>query len=806
MIKNLPRLIHPSIWLIAFLIAAGNLPAWSQCTNSSQFGTVNAPTNNVPLTITTCAFGGEYSTINSCTAGSSYQFSATGGTGNYLTVRQGSPGGTVLGFGFSPITVTCTVSGPLYLHYNTDAGCGTDGTCHTGVVTCTSCSGGSDPCVGITTLSCGTAVTAAPSGTGIWSNLTCGFSTPGQEKIYSFTAPTTGAYSLQVNSVSGGYIDYMYKAASGGCSSTGWTCIDDINFTGTFPIGTLTGGTTYYILLDPEGTGSYSHNFQIVCPSTFDPCASISTLTCGSAVTATPSGAGVWSNATCGFSTPGQEKIYSFTPTLTGTHSLQVNSVSGGYIDYMYKVASGGCNSTGWTCIDDINFTGTFPIGTLTAGTTYYILLDPEGTGSYSHNFQIVCPTFDPCTSITTLSCDAAVSTTQSGSGLWSPGSCGFSTPGQEKIYSFTPITTGAHSLQVNSTSNTTYIDYFYKPASGGCNSTGWTCIDDVFSAGTYTIGTLTAGTTYYILLDPESTISVTQNFQIVCPPPLGPPPCVPAPTSPTNGQSQICPSATQSLSWPASGGATSYDVYFGTTNPPPFVANTASTSYNASTPTNTTYYWEIRPVGPGGTAAGCTVWNFNKSDVTPPSITCPGNISVPNTTNACSAIVTYTVSGGDNCSAPSLTLISGLPGGSVPFPVGVTVNTWRATDASNNSATCSFTVTVNDTQLPNITCPANIVTSNAPNLCSAVVTYSILGSDNCTAPTLTLIGGLSSGSSFPVGVTTNTWRATDQANNTRTCSFTVTVNDTQKPVITCPANIVRNNDPGKCYAVVTYP
>jgi hypothetical protein len=35
------------------------------------------------------------------------------------------------------------------------------------------------------------------SGAG-WSNLACVFSTPGDEVIYSFTAPTTGTYSLDV--------------------------------------------------------------------------------------------------------------------------------------------------------------------------------------------------------------------------------------------------------------------------------------------------------------------------------------------------------------------------------------------------------------------------------------------------------------------------------------------------------------------------------------------------------------------------------------------------------------------------------
>ncbi len=373
-----------------FLLVAQQV--WSQCTNPSAFGTVTAPTNNTPVTITTCAFGGEYSTINSCSAGSTYLFNATGGAGNYITIHQGTPGGTVLGFGFAPISVTCTVSGPLYLHYNTNAACGTDGSCHTGTVQCTSCPGAADPCSSPTTASCGTSYTATVSGSGLYSPGSCGFSTPGGEKVYSFTAPTTGVYTLQVTSTSAtGYIDYFYKAASGGCSGTGWTCILDIFSPTTATIGTLTAGTTYYILLDAETTSSVTHTFQINCPS-FNPCASIPTMVCTTPVTASTSGTGAWSPGACGFSTPGTEQLYSFTPTTSGNHTLVITATNSVYADYFYKAASGGCNATGWTCIGDAFGPESNVFGPLTAGTTYYILYDPESTSTVTQTFRIDCP------------------------------------------------------------------------------------------------------------------------------------------------------------------------------------------------------------------------------------------------------------------------------------------------------------------------------------------------------------------------------------------------------------------------------
>jgi HYR domain/Secretion system C-terminal sorting domain len=126
----------------------------------------------------------------------------------------------------------------------------------------------------------------------------------------------------------------------------------------------------------------------------------------------------------------------------------------------------------------------------------------------------------------------------------------------------------------------------------------------------------------------------------------------------------------------------------------------------------------------------------------------------------------------------------AGLPSGGT-FPVGVTTNTFSITDAAGLTSTCSFNVTVVDNQAPTITCPANITATTPIGLCTAVVPYTVTSSDNCPGVTQALIAGLAGGSAFPIGVTTVTWRATDASGNTSTCSFTVTVNDAQLPVIT---------------------
>ncbi len=195
--------------------------------------------------------------------------------------------------------------------------------------------------------------------------------------------------------------------------------------------------------------------------------------------------------------------------------------------------------------------------------------------------------------------------------------------------------------------------------------------------------------------------------------------------------------------------------------------------------------------------------------DATAPVLaTGPANITVNTAPGSATAVVTYTVpTFTDNVGVTSVTQIAGLPSGA-SFPVGITTNTFRASDAAGNTTDYSFTVTVGDGEAPVLaTGPANITVNTAPGSATAVVTYTApTFTDNVGVTSITQIAGLPSGASFPVGITTNTFRASDAAGNTTDYSFTVTVADAEPPVLAnMPANITISVDFPAISAVATW-
>ena len=121
----------------------------------------------------------------------------------------------------------------------------------------------------------------------------------------------------------------------------------------------------------------------------------------------------------------------------------------------------------------------------------------------------------------------------------------------------------------------------------------------------TYNPGTLLNNTTYYWQVVAKNTAGTTPSaiwsFTTI---PAAP--GTPSAPVPSNGATAI--PINQTLTWTAGSAATSHDVYFGTSSNPPFVTNTAGTTYNPGTLANsTTYYWRVVARNSGGTTSSAS-------------------------------------------------------------------------------------------------------------------------------------------------------------------------------------------------------
>ncbi len=180
------------------------------------------------------------------------------------------------------------------------------------------------------------------------------------------------------------------------------------------------------------------------------------------------------------------------------------------------------------------------------------------------------------------------------------------------------------------------------------------------------------------------------------------------------------------------------------------------------------------------------------QGDTTPPVLNLPAAITTE-ATGPNGATVTFNVSATDDVDGavtPTCTSNSGDT-----FALGTTTVTCTATDQARNTASGSFTVTVVDTTAPTLTVPGNL-TAEATSSSGATVTFTATATD-AVSGAITPSCDHISGSVFALGITTVHCSATDQANNTASGSFTVTVVDTTPPTVTVPADMtVRTTDP----------
>jgi len=168
---------------------------------------------------------------------------------------------------------------------------------------------------------------------------------------------------------------------------------------------------------------------------------------------------------------------------------------------------------------------------------------------------------------------------------------------------------------------------------------------------------------------------------------------------------------------------------------------------------------------------------DFVIRDNVPSTITAPQDVTAEATGMDGTAVDLGIPQVNDNCD-PNPGVTNDAPD---LFQLGVTTVTWTVTDASDNVATATQTVTVVDTTAPELTAPADVTVEQASADGTAVELGTPQVSDICdAAPVVTN----DAPAVFPLGTTEVTWTATDDSGNQTTATQQVTVEDTTPPEI----------------------
>ncbi|MBI5387106.1 MAG: HYR domain-containing protein [Verrucomicrobia bacterium] len=207
--------------------------------------------------------------------------------------------------------------------------------------------------------------------------------------------------------------------------------------------------------------------------------------------------------------------------------------------------------------------------------------------------------------------------------------------------------------------------------------------------------------------------------------------------------------------------------------------ANGPSLSFNPVTWTDAGSYFVIVTNPFGGVTS--VVATLTVVDTEPPVIVCPPSLAVQCDSQVPPADFaggTYSDSQDPN---PVLVWEGDVTNGLCPK---VIMRTYAASDSGNNVNRCVQTIVVFDNIAPTITCGPNQTLE-----CGAAWTWATPTADDNCAATVSVASTVTNWACGSTYTATRTWLATDLCGNTAACSQSVTVQDTQPPLLACAAN-----------------
>ncbi|KAJ8021035.1 Hyalin [Holothuria leucospilota] len=184
------------------------------------------------------------------------------------------------------------------------------------------------------------------------------------------------------------------------------------------------------------------------------------------------------------------------------------------------------------------------------------------------------------------------------------------------------------------------------------------------------------------------------------------------------------------------------------------------------------------------------------------PVMTCPADIVVDTDPGQSTGNVTWSSPNATDNSGQNVSLSSDLQPGN--YEIDQNVVTYTGEDKSGNTAQCSFIVTVTDNERPIVACPADIAVDTDPGQFTGSVTWSSPTAADNSGQNVSLSSDLRPGN-YEIGEHVVTYTVEDESGNTAQCSLNVSVTDNERPVVTCPADLAINTDPGQSTGNVTW-
>jgi hypothetical protein len=362
------------------------------CTNTSSYGSAVAPNTPTTVTISSCNFQSEYSTVSGVVAGQTYQFGYS--LGGYITVHTGTYNGPIVAYGNAPLNWASSYTGTVYVHYNTNSSCGTASSCGTSTVSCITCSAPSAPANDLVcnaySISCSqllsaTTVNATNGGTG--ENGTCSVTQtmPGVWFQVAGTGQVMTAYLC--NTV----WDSKISVFSGpNCSSL--TCVGGNDDNGPSCATTSASyqwtsvpGLNYYILVHGYSTNS-AFQIGLICssPPPADPTsvsASSWSICNGKSTTLTANGASgtvYWYSGGCGTAQIGTGNSITVSPSSSTTYYAR---------NYNGSQFSNNCASATVTVNYPPTLTTSASNNTICLGSSTQLNVSTQASGSLTTTF-----------------------------------------------------------------------------------------------------------------------------------------------------------------------------------------------------------------------------------------------------------------------------------------------------------------------------------------------------------------------------------------------------------------------------------